>query len=470
MNKLGWKRRGSLEAMTVVSPAAGQTEPGPAAVLPSRLPAEEFAAASQRDLLERVRSEVGTQDPADELYREGRRALNQEDWSEAGRLFMELRERYARSAYVGDAYYFEAFARYRQGSRAELERALGLLTEQGELFPDAATAAESRQLRARVEGQLARRGSAEAAARVQAQAAQSCEGEGEGIRSTALSALLQMDPERAMPILREVLRERGACSAELRRQAVFLVSQQMTPETVEILLDLAHRNPDPDPEVREAAIFWLSQVDDPAAADALISILESGQATEEVQERVVFALAQQGDARSLDVLREYARRPDAPAELRENAIFWIGQTGGGEAFLRDLYDGVDDPELRERILFSVAQTRSPENREWLVARALDPSEGPEVRQAALFWASQAGLPPSEVVRIYRTSEDRELREHAISVLGQSSAEDRTAAVDAMMEIARTEEDPELREQAVFWLGQTDDPRVPEFLLELIRGG
>jgi hypothetical protein len=43
-------------------------------------------------------------------------------------------------------------------------------------------------------------------------------------------------------------------------------------------------------------------------------------------------------------------------------------------------------------------------------------------------------------------------------------------VDAMIEIARTEEDPELREQAVFWLGQTDDPRVPEFLLELIRGG
>jgi hypothetical protein len=39
-----------------------------------------------------------------------------------------------------------------------------------------------------------------------------------------------------------------------------------------------------------------------------------------------------------------------------------------------------------------------------------------------------------------------------------------------MEIARTEQDADLREQAIFWLGQSNDPRVPEFLLGLIRGG
>ncbi len=39
-----------------------------------------------------------------------------------------------------------------------------------------------------------------------------------------------------------------------------------------------------------------------------------------------------------------------------------------------------------------------------------------------------------------------------------------------MEIARTETDPELRERVVVFLGQIDDPRVAEFLMELIRGG
>ena len=170
------------------------------------------------------------------------------------------------------------------------------------------------------------------------------------------------------------------------------------------------------------------------------------------------------------MLRDYARSQEAPAELRENAIFWIGQTDGGEDFLRGLYDTLEDPELRERVLFSVAQSRSPENRAWLVERALDPTEDDEVRKSALFWAGQSGLSPAEVVRVYRTTDDPELREHAIFVLSQSGRDDRTAAVDAMMEIARTEEDPELKERAVFWLGQTDDPRVPEFLLELMRGG
>jgi len=37
-----------------------------------------------------------------------------------------------------------------------------------------------------------------------------------------------------------------------------------------------------------------------------------------------------------------------------------------------------------------------------------------------------------------------------------------------MEIARTEEDPELKSRAIFWLGQSKDPRVPQFLLSLIR--
>lgn len=456
----GWKQMGLILGVgaAMAGPAAGQAGVG-----------GESGDARAMALADRVGS-AHPQDPADEMYREARRAMNREAWAEASGLFQELRNRYPASAYAGDAHYFEAFARYRQGSRGELERARELLLEMEETHPDAASADEARQLLTRVEGQLARRGSAEATARVRQQAAQSCEGEEEGIRSAALAALLQMDPERAMPILEEVLQQRDECSVELRRQAVFLVSQQMTDRTVDLLLDLAHRDPDPDPEVREAAVFWLSQVDDPRAVDALISVLESGGASPEVQERVIFSLAQQDDPRSMEILRDYARRDDAPRELRDNAIFWIGEKGGGEAFLRELYGTLDDPEMRERVLFSVAQSENAENRGWLMERAMDPTEDLEVRRSALFWAGQSGVSPAQVVQVYRTADDPELREHAVFVLSQASGADQAAAVDALMEIARTEEDPELKEQVVFWLGQSDDPRVAEFLLELIRGG
>ncbi len=410
------------------------------------------------------------QDPEDDLYRQARRALAREEYREAARLFMELRQRFSRSPYTGDAYYFEALARYREGSSANLSRARDLLAEQAELFAEAATREDARTLEARITAAAARRGDAEATARVRAQAAQSCEDEEQGVRSAALSALLNMDSERAVPILREVLAERGVCSAELRRQAVVLLAQHMTSETVDVLVDLAHENPDPDPAVREAAVFWLSQVDDPAAIEALMDILSAGDAAPEIQERALLALGQSGHPEARAVLESFARGPDTPAHLREQAVFWLGQMEGSLPFMRDLYGSLSDRELKERVLFAIGRSGDPESSAWLVERAMDPSESVEIRRNALFWAGQAGLTPAQVVRVYRTAEDRELREHAVMVLAQQVEEAETAAVDALMEIARAETDPELKERVIFWLGQSEDPRVPEFLLELVRGG
>ena len=42
------------------------------------------------------------------------------------------------------------------------------------------------------------------------------------------------------------------------------------------------------------------------------------------------------------------------------------------------------------------------------------------------------------------------------------------AVDRLMSIARSENDRELRKKAVFWLSQSKDPRVADFLMQLIN--
>lgn len=423
------------------------------------------------------------QDPADSLYREARSRLNARRYAEAARLFEEIRAEYPRSGYVGDAFYFEALARSRVGARAELQAALELLAAQRSAHPSAATANDARALAVRIEGQLARRGDAQAAeslvgaARGTAGGAASqtaCDEDDQALRATALSALLQMDPSRARPILQDVLRGRDECSSGLRAQAVFILAQHIgeAPDdgTIDLLLDLAHRDPDPDPEVREAAVFWLSQTGRPEAVDALVQILASGDASPEIAEKAIFALGQSGDPRALEVLRDYAADRSADPGLRGNAIFWLGQAGGDDAtgFLRTLYPTLEDRELKERVFFSIAEHGSGDGLDWLIARALDPQEAGEVRKTALFWAGEAGLTPEQALEIYRSAEHRELREQAIFVLTQVADDDE--AVDVLMEIARSEEDPELRQQAVFWLGQSDDPRVAEFLLEIIRRG
>ncbi len=417
--------------------------------------------------------ELIRQDPADSLYRAAREALADRSYRRAIDLYAQIRSDYPRSAYVADSYYWQAQALHRIGARSDLDRAMALLATQAERHPDAVTGEDAEALRVRIQAQMARRGDAGAAQQIARLA--TSEGRGDGdpceendIRSAALSALLQMDPERARPILMELLEERGECTAELREQAVFLLAQNPDAETVRILVDLAQRNPDPDEDVREAAVFWLSQIPGEEALDALMRILESGAVDGDLRERAVYAVAQHDSPRVAEILLAYARGSDQPIEIREQAIFWLGQQHDAGSALRELWGSLDTaPELKEQVLLAVSQERTPDATAWLVARATDPREDEEIRKTALFWAGESGITVGELLGIYGSSTDAELREQAIFVISQSKT---TEAVDALMNIAREEEDPELKEQAIFWLGQSRDPRVAEFLLELIRGG
>jgi HEAT repeat protein len=406
-------------------------------------------------------------DPAGRLYESARDALTRRRYAEAVAQFDSLRERYPSSSYAADSYYWQAFGLFRQNGSSELREAVELLSAQARRFSGASTRADADELRVRLEAELARRGDADAAARVTAQASGPCDEEQE-VRLAALSALLNMDADRAVPILQEVLQSRDECSVELRRRAVFLISQKMTDKSVDILLDLAHRNPDPDPEVREQAVFWLHQVKTPEALDALESILTETD-DPELQERAMFAISQRsGDARAAEILKSYAERTDVPRDLRENAIFWIGQNAevGGTDYLIELYGRLDDAELKERAIFGIAQARSERSRGWLMERARDRNEDVELRKNALFWVGQSGgMEPGDLTELYATLDDTEMKEQVIFVASQTRERE---AVDFLMAVASDESDQDLRERAIFWLGQSKDPRVADFLLGLIR--
>ncbi len=408
------------------------------------------------------------EDPATPTYQAAREALNRRRYAEAARLFAEIRSEYPRSGYVADSYYWQAFALFRNGGQRRLREAAELLNAQSSRHADASTRRDADALLVRIEAQLARTGDADAAATIARQAAGPCD-EAQEVRLAALSALLNMNAEQAVPILQEVLQSRDQCSVELRRRAVFLIAQKMNDESVDILLDLAHRNPDPDPEVREQAIFWLHQVDSPEALDALESVLRES-TDPELQERAIFAISQRSDdGRAAQVLRSYAERTDVPTELRSNAIFWISQNSraGGADYLIELYPKLNDPELKERAIFGISQSGGPQARAWLLERVRDRNESVEVRKNSLFWVGQMGqLRAADFEGLYDTLDDAEMKEQVIFVASQSR--DR-AAVDFLMEVARNERDGELKQRALFWLGQSKDPRVAEFLLSIIRG-
>ncbi|HZI21106.1 MAG TPA: HEAT repeat domain-containing protein [Gemmatimonadales bacterium] len=410
------------------------------------------------------------QDPTDSLWRAARQAFNRGDYTSAANLYGDLMRRYPNATRAGDALYWAAFALYKNDN---LDRPSSLLVDQARQYPKAATLRDAAALLARVQTALARQGDEDAARWVRNHAqpadttrAASCptEDDEDDMRVAALNGLLQMDAANALPILKKVLARRDACSAGLRRKAVFLVSQKRSAETEDILLDVAQH--DPDSEVRQQAVFWLSQVPTDRAVGMLDSILKTA-TDQELQEKAIFALSQQHSPRAGAILRAYAERADAPSETREKAIFWLGQqhsTDNAE-FLRALYPKLTEEDLKEKVIFSLAQMGGAENMRWMMDLAVNEREPVEMRKKALFWAGQSGADLGQLATLYDRMQNREMKEQLIFVYSQRHE---AAALDALIKIAKTEQDRELRKKAIFWLGQSHDPRAAQVLLEIIN--
>ena len=411
-------------------------------------------------------------DPADSLYRLAREALSRGDYKRAAEIFHRIPERYPQSAYAGQALYYEAFSLYRSGGDDDLSAARDRLNQLKQKYPTVAKS-DATTLLTRVCGELAKRGDEACAVDIEKTAQQDPPAQGgktcpdvndeNDDRIAALNALLQMDADRALPILKQVLARRDACSAGLRQKAVFLVSQKRTPETANILMSVART--DPDQDVREQAVFWLSQV--PGSTPLLEEILK-GNDNADIKEKALFSLSQQNEPRAQQTLRDFALRDSENSDLREKAIFWLGQRRSTEntEFLRTLYSRLTNDDLKEKVLFSLSQQKGVGNEQWLMNIAVDPKENIELRKKALFWAGQSGVATSELASLYARMTDTEMKDQMIFVFSQRQHDQ--AAMDKLFDIAKNEKDAELRKKAIFWLGQSRDPRVQQFLIDLIN--
>lgn len=90
------------------------------------------------------------------------------------------------------------------------------------------------------------------------------------------------------------------------------------------LLRLA-RNEAVPVQTRRSAVFWVSQAAETAATRGLDSLIDEDSADREVREQAVFALSQRPHDESIPVLIRVAKSNRDP-EIRKRAIFWLGQS------------------------------------------------------------------------------------------------------------------------------------------------
>jgi len=410
---------------------------------------------------------IAADDPsADAKIQEARAALNAEKYRQAALLYAEARAAARSRELAAHALYWEAFARYRLDKTQELKVALELLQLQAREYGDvtAEAQAEAEALAARISGELAARGEPEAAREIYEMA--EAERQREDTRVAALHALMQMDPDKAVPILAKIIRGETAASRELRHNAVFILCR-VDERGAEIVRSAL---PETDePEVLEAMVMCLAESGNEADLDALVELLRR---TEDPQlaQAILIALGHAQDERSFDILADIARDPARDPEMRAHALVGLSQIEDERTIdiaLEIIGESAADEQVLEMALMILANSENPRAASALLTLAENPDADEDMRAMALYQAGMQGaVEVGRLQEIYRNSESRDLKVQICHVLAQLETEE---AFEAMLEIVRNEEDPEVRQNAVFWLGQFDDPRAAEVLLEIIEG-
>jgi hypothetical protein len=235
-------------------------------------------------------------------------------------------------------------------------------------------------------------------------------------------------------------------------------------DVIRRLYDLG-RDESKDKEVRDQAVFWLSQQDDDAAVGLLENILKNSKSSD-IKDKAIFGLSQHHSGKGFAILRSYAENSSEPDKIREKAIFWLGQRQSDNLdYLSGLYRRLDSNDLKDKVIFAMSQQRTDNAMQWLVDLATNSSEPIENRKKALFWAGQTGGNTERLTAMYDNMREREMREQMIFVLSQRRD---GKALDKLMSIARSDPDREMRKKAMFWLGQSHDPRVTSFLADIIN--
>lgn len=426
-------------------------------------------------------------------YDEGQKALREQRWMDAAEYFEEAVK--ADKSQADAAMYWSAYAYYKAGRSKDAERELRRLEKK---YPDSRWLKEAQSLR--IENQ----DSAESIER----AASGDSVMDDELRLFALAQLMDRDPDRALPLVLDLMR--NSDSQKVREDALFVLALSEEPAARQVLAESARDSN--NPELQRTAIHMLGTMDATAELQALYPTLQDT----ESRVAVIEALSIAGDSAMLKQILANETNP----ELRRAAIFGIAMEDNAESavLLESLYQSAGSNEEKMTILESLAIMDEAED---LALKILSTEKDPELQQQAILalgvmdatealgelYGNLSGLEARIAVieamsiaddtealfNILRNEQNVELRSAAIQGLGisggkeaadylvklypQGSREEKTAVIESMMimddtegllGLLKQEQDPELKREMLQMLTTMGSEEADEYLFELLE--
>jgi HEAT repeat protein len=366
------------------------------------------------------------------LFREGRDLIEAQNWPQAAEKFNNFISEFPRDRDLDAALYWYAYALQKQGKKDEAVAPLLRLIKE---FPNSSWRREA-------EAMLVVLGRGD----VVKVNHEDCE-----IKTLALQSLFDADQDRAIGLVREVLKANNADCPTLKYAAVSLLGSHGGARGVPLLLEIARNQS--DLKLRLTAIRQLGEQNDDAVADELTKLYDADK-TREVRAQVLRAFAEMHSAKAEAKLIELARA-GGDLETRQLAVRFLGEHDG-EASLDELirmFDTDRSPEIRVQILRSLSERHEPKAQAKLLESARK-GETPALRVEAIRRLGEhdgAALP--DLLSLYATEPSLEIKQGLIRAYSEMND---PRAVAKLVEIARGNEGVELRIAAIRRLGEQND--------------
>ena len=292
--------------------------------------------------------------------------------------------------------------------------------------------------------------------------------EGRPGREAILPAMLA-DSATVWPKLIELARN-GALSRSVRQGAMSWLGRELERTSgdearqASVALVAIATNPEEMTPIRQQAVSVLARSE--RADLAALTRMATGTDTW-LRQAAIQALASSGDPRAREFLRTAFLDPALPETLRPAVIRGLGReyaTGKDIELLRSRFASLTSPASRQAVLSVLAEQGGAANQQWLLGVATDASATPELRAHAIEAVQKAGAPAAQLGKLYEQALDRRGKEAAINGLFRNG--DRQS-VDRLILIAKNETDVSVRRSVISRLGRLEDPRVREFLKELV---
>jgi HEAT repeat protein len=308
-----------------------------------------------------------------------------------------------------------------------------------------------------------------------------------------LQALFQSDLQRGIMTATEWLKPGSTQTVRCKSAALTLLGRHGGKAVTPVILGVARS--EPDLKLRARAISTLGATNDDSVVEALRDFALTSQEND-IVEASLYALSKHTGDRAIAVLSDIAVSGKTTGQ-RRLAISSIASRPGEPAVdaLFKIYDADQSVEIRRAVIGGFGNRKSERagTKLFEIARS---SDNIELRKAAISAISRRGGDKAIdfLLSLYDTAKNEELRDQIVSSLGLGSTVGFTSngeflgfgqqvyaasgstsrvndqrVIQKFIEIARDKNAPmERRKRAIGWLSRSKDPKVLEFLQELLK--